>query len=83
MAMEMYANGYKGYVMEDILLDYRMNTTGYKKKKFKYRLLEFKIRWHYFRKLKLKFYQYIYCFKPILVGLFPKKMLQTYHKNKK
>lgn len=83
MAMEMYANGYKGYVMGDVLLDYRMNTAGYKKKKFKYRLLEFKIRWHYFRKLKLGFYNYAYCFKPILVGLVPKKILQIYHKNKK
>ena len=79
MAMEMYANGYKGYVMEDILIDYRMNTAGYKKKKFKYRLLEFKIRWHYFNKLKIKKHYYIYCFKPILVGLIPKSMLEKYH----
>ena len=79
MAMEMYAKGYKGYVMEDVLIDYRMNTAGYKKKKFKYRLLEFKIRWHYFKKLKLKIYYYIYCFKPILVGLIPKKLLEKYH----
>lgn len=79
MAMEMYANDYKGYVMEDILIDYRMNTAGYRKKKFKYRLLEFKIRWHYFNKLKMKKRYYIYCFKPILVGLIPKKLLQKYH----
>ena len=82
MAMEMYANGYKGYIMEDVLLDYRMNTDGYKKKKFKYRLLEFKIRWRYFKKMKLKFYYYIYCFKPILVGMIPKKVLQIYQKSK-
>ena len=81
MAMEMYANGYKGYVMEDVLIDYRMNTAGYKKKKFKYRLLEFKIRWHYFNKLKMKKRYYIYCFKPILVGLIPKTILQSYHKS--
>lgn len=83
MAMEMYANGYKGYILKDILIDYRMNTEGYKKKKFKYRLLEFKIRWHYFNKLKIKKYNYIYCFKPILVGLIPKKMLHIYQKNKR
>lgn len=82
MAMEMYANGYKGYVMKDILIDYRMNTAGYKKKKFKYRLLEARIRWHYFNKLGMKKHYYIYCIKPILVGLIPKKILQNYHKNK-
>lgn len=79
MAMEMYANGYKGYVMEDVLIDYRMNSEGYKKKKFKYRLLEFKIRWHYFNKLNIKKCYYIYCFKPILIGLIPKKILEKYH----
>lgn len=82
MAMEMYANGYKGYVMKDILIDYRMNDAGYKKKKFKYRLLEFKIRWHYFKKLKIKKYYYIYCFKPILIGLIPKNILKKYHNKK-
>lgn len=81
MAMEMYSNGYKGYVMEDILIDYRMNTEGYKKKKFKYRLLEFKVRWKYFNKLGIKKRYYVYCFKPILVGLIPKRILQNYHKN--
>ena len=79
MAMEMYSYGYKGYVMEDILIDYRMNTAGYKKKKFKYRLLELKIRWHYFRKLKISPFYYIYCFKPLLVGIIPKRMLEKYH----
>ena len=82
MAMEMYANGYKGYVMEDVLIDYRMNIAGYKKKKFKYRLLEAKIRWQYFNKLKIKKHYYIYCIKPIFVGLVPKKILQNYYKNK-
>ena len=28
MAMNMYANSYKGYIMEDILIDYRMDTDG-------------------------------------------------------
>ena len=79
MAMEMYSNGYKGYVMKDILIDYRMNTAGYKKKKFKYRLLEFKVRLHYFNKLGIKKHFYIYCLKPILVGLIPKRILQNYH----
>lgn len=83
MAMEMYANGYKGYIMDDILIDYRMNTDGYKKKKFKYRLMEFKIRYHYFNKLNIKKRYYIYCFKPILVGLLPKRILQKYHENKR
>lgn len=79
MAMEMYTHGFKGYIMKDVLIDYRMNADGYKKKKFKYRLVEFKVKYHYFRKMKMKWYYYIYCVKPILVGLIPKKLLQKYH----
>ncbi len=82
MAMNMYANGYKGYIMEDILIDYRMDTDGYKKKKFKYRILEAKIRFHYYRKLKIDLLQYIYCLKPIVAGLMPKRLMQIYQKNK-
>ena len=83
MIMEMYANGYKGYIMDDILIDYRMDGDGYKKKKFKYRLLETKLRFKYYRKLKLKPYYYMYCLKPILVGIFPKKILQIHQRNQK
>lgn len=82
MAMNMYANGYKGYIMEDILIDYRMDTDGYKKKKFKYRILETKIRFHYYRKLKIGLPQYVYCLKPIVAGLMPKRLMQIYQKNK-
>lgn len=79
MAMNMYANGYKGYIMNDILIDYRMNSEGYKKKKFKHRVNEAKIRLVYYRKLKMKWYSYIYVFKPIFIGLIPKKILKLYH----
>lgn len=82
MAMSMYANGFKGYIMDDILIDYRMDTDGYKKKKFKYRMLESKIRFHYYRKLKISIFQYIYCIKPIVAGLIPKRLMQHYQKNK-
>lgn len=82
MAMNMYANGFKGYIMDDILIDYRMDSDGYKKKKFKYRVLEAKIRFHYYRKLKIGLPQYVYCLKPIVAGLMPKRLMQLYQKNK-
>ena len=82
MAMNMYANSYKGYIMEDILIDYRMDTDGYKKKKIKYRFLAAKLRFHYYRKLKIALLQYVYCLKPIVAGLVPKRLMQCYQKNK-
>lgn len=85
MAMEMYVNGFKGYIMPDILINYRMNKDGYKKKKFRYRILESKVKWVYFRKLNIKFYKYIYCLKPIIIGIIPNniiRILKNYKKEK-
>lgn len=82
MTMNMYANGYKGYIMDEFLLKYRMDQNGYRKKKFKYRILEMKIRFKYFKKMKVDIFSFIYILKPILVGLIPKKLLNKYHKRK-
>lgn len=82
MEMNLYANGYKGYIMDDVLIKYRMDQNGYKKKKFRDRFIEAKARWIYFRKMKVKFYQYIYVIKPILVGMMPKCLYKQIQKAK-
>ncbi len=82
MAMEMYVQGYLGFVMKDILLKYRMNADGYQKKKYKNRVIEAKVRWDYFRKLHVKWYQYIFVLKPLMVGLIPKKLLKKIHEKR-
>ena len=82
MIMNMYAHGYKGYIINQVLLKYRMDKNGYKKKKFKYRIMEIKIRFKYFRKMKIDFLSYIYVLKPVLVGCVPKKILEKYHRIK-
>ena len=80
MEMNMYVNGYKGFIMEDILLKYRQDTNGYKKKKFKFRILEYKIRKKYFKLLKFSFIKRIvYQYKPLLIGLIPNAILKLYH----
>lgn len=79
MMMNMYANNYKGFIIDDVLLDYRMDSNGYKKKKFKYRIMETKIRAKYFYKMKINPIYYIWTLKPIIVGLIPKKILKAYH----
>lgn len=83
MEMEMYANGFKGYIMPDILINYRMNEDGYKKKKYKYRVSESKVKWIYFRKLNIEFYKYIYCLKPILIGIIPNCIIKKLKNLKK
>ena len=75
MEMNLYSNGYKGYIMNDILMKYRMTQAGFKKKKYKYRIIESKVKYVYFKKLGIKWYKYIYIIKPLIVGLLPKKIL--------
>ena len=82
MAMELYSQGYLGYVMEDKVLQYRMDAAGYQKKKYKNRMTEAKVRWIYFRKLHVKWYQYVYVLKPLVVGLIPAKLLKKIHERR-
>lgn len=67
MEFEMYCHGYKGYILEEKLLKYRV-VNSYKKRDLNNLLRSCKIRWIYFRKLKMKWYQYIYIIKPLATG---------------
>lgn len=79
MEMQMYSKGCKGYIMDEILIKYRQDKDGYKKKNYKSRVLEYKIRKKYFKKLNLPFYRGIFIIKPLIVGLIPLKLLKKYH----
>ena len=82
MIMQMLANGKRIYVLNDVLIKYRMDKQGYKKKKFKDRFIEVKMKIIYFQKLHANFGQYIFAFKPILSGLIPSVIMKKYHKSK-
>lgn len=82
MIMNLYANGYKGYIMDDILLKYRMDKDGYKKKKYKYRIIEAKVKFIYFKKMKVKIHYYVFVFKPLIAGIIPNSLIKLYQKKK-
>ncbi len=82
MEMNVYINGYKGYAMKDIVVHYRQDNDAYKKKNYKSRILEYKIRKKYFKKLGLPWYRVFYEIKPLIVGLIPKRMLKKYHESR-
>lgn len=82
MEMELYCNNYKGYVMNEVLMKYRMDDNGYKKKKLKARMTEVKVRYKYFKRLGILKFKYFYVIKPIIAGIVPKKLLRKYHENK-
>lgn len=84
--MRMYALGMKGYNLSEILFDYRMDDSGYKKQKFKYRIDEMIIKYKGFKSLKLFPRGYVYLIKPIISGLIPngikKKLYQKRYSRK-
>lgn len=73
--MRLYAAGFTGHNMEDFLLNYREDDSTFKRRAYKYRLDEAKVRYDGFKKLKLMPIGLLYVLKPLIVGLIPQKVL--------
>lgn len=71
--------GYKGFNIDEILLNYREDKNAYSKRKFKYRIDAFRLRVYWFKKLKIPFKYIIYLFKPLIIGLLPTLIMEKYH----
>ena len=69
--MRLYAAGYCGYNLPEILLCYREDLTSYKKRKYRYRLNECIVRYRGFLSLGILKNNYRFVVKPLLVGLIP------------
>lgn len=65
MFMRLYAAGYKGKNIRDILYGYRVDRNTISRRKFRYRIDECKIRYRGFRELGLLPKGILYVFKPI------------------
>lgn len=80
---KLYYKGYKGYVMKNILLDYRQDMESFKRKNYKDRIVEAKIRKKYLKLLRINFFKRIlYTVKPLLVGIIPGEVMYLYKKVK-
>lgn len=73
--MRLYAAGFKGHNMQDILLNYREDSATFKKRAYKYRFGEAKVRYNGFKTMNLMPLGLIYVLKPLIVGLIPQKIL--------
>ena len=80
--MRLYAEGFKGYNLQEYLYEYNEDMYGYKKRKFKYRIDEFFLRIEDFKLLGLMPKGILYIFKPIVSGLVPKRLLSKINKNR-
>ena len=77
-----YAEDFKGYVLDKKLYYFKEDSESYKRKKFKYRIDEMRIRWNGYKAMDLEVWNYIYVLKPLFVGLLPKFFIMKYHRRK-
>lgn len=78
--MRLYANGYKGYNMQEFLYQFREDNDAFKRRAYKYRWDEIQVRYRGFKELGLMPNGWIYVIKPLIVGLIPQKLLSKIRK---
>ena len=71
MLLRLYANGCYGSNVEDILYYIRRDENQYKRRKYRYRWNEAKMKYQGFSSLGLMPKGMIYVIKPLIVGLIP------------
>jgi len=72
--------GLKFHNLQEILLKYRMDNNYHKRKSFKYRLYDCKLRLQGFKYINLPFYRYYYALIPIILGMLPYKLYRSIKK---
>ena len=78
--IRMYEKGYKGYVLSEPLYKMRDDRNAYSRRKFKYRINESKVGASAIKRLNLEKWRYVFCLRPIIVGLLPKQIYMYLHK---
>lgn len=76
--MRMYAAGYYGYNLQEILFQYREDQAAYSKRKFCYRINEARVRYRGFRLLGILKGNICYVIKPLLAGMIPVQVMKKY-----
>lgn len=81
---KLFIKGYKCYSLTDALYKMRDDNDAYKRRNFKNRLNETKLKLWGFRQINIPLHKYIWAFKPIIAYFLPKRIYQKlHHKNLK
>jgi glycosyltransferase EpsE len=71
--------GYRIFNLGVILLDYYEARDSYSKRKFKYRIINYRLKKNWRKRLGISAKYLLYVYKPVLVGVLPKSILIKYH----
>ena len=77
---KIYAAGYRGRNLEQVLYSYRDDRNGYNKRKLRYRFNSFYVGCLSIRTFRLPVRYYLYAAQPILIGLLPYPVYNRLHK---
>lgn len=77
---KLYKAGYKGYVLGELLYAMRDDRYATKRRKFKFRINSFRVRWRGIPEVGLPKWKRIYALSPIIVGLLPTFLYNFLHK---
>lgn len=80
--VKMYAAGYRGMNLSEPLYRMRDDRNAISRRRFRYRLNEFRVRCKAVRCLHLPIYGYVLAVRPLLVGVLPSFLYRVLHKKR-
>lgn len=80
--VRMYAEGFRAYNVQEPLYSMREGRDAIKRKKFKFRITEYRLRKRVCREFNLGFRSRIFALKPIIIGLMPQFVYSLIHKKR-
>lgn len=80
--IKMYESGYKGINIQEPLYMMRDDRAAQSRKKFKYRINESYVKAYAIKHLGLPIWGYVYCARPIVIGLLPSRIYKIVHRKK-
>ena len=72
--MRLYADGVRGYNLQEILYYYNYRRDFSRRIKYRYKWNEAKIRFKGFKKMKLPLIDYVHVLRPLIAGLIPERL---------
>lgn len=79
--IKMYQKGYRGYTLEKALYSMRDDRNAKRRRNFKARKNEAYVKHLAIKAFNLPFWYYIYCMKPLILGVIPTWLYNILHRN--
>ncbi|MEI7918038.1 MAG: glycosyltransferase [Candidatus Saccharibacteria bacterium] len=75
---ELLLRGNRLYIIDNVLLQYRVNLSDYSKRKLKTRKDDIRIRLNYYYKMRANLFDYMYILKGIISAILPVRVVRKY-----